>query len=179
MATVKSSSLSNKVIVSDEMAEFSLDDNGMKPVLATVIFLFLSIMVARTSISAQTPVVLDTNPAPMEAPQTLVKTSGTATARYNKFKDVTYATSSAIRLKIGDTGWGTLNAGFTSKGNGVIKPDSIMLRLFTAAKDRSFVDKPDAVVIVDGKRIFDGKAKITEARTNGVEFIHRLSSQFR
>jgi hypothetical protein len=136
---------------------------------ATLSILLLLAVVAVSSIAAQKPIVLDTNPPPMAAPRTLVKTSGSASAKYDKFKDVTYASTIPIPLKIGDSGWGSLSAGFTSKGNGVVKPDRITLHIFTAAKDRSFVDKPDAVVIVDGKKIFDGKAQITDARTNGAE----------
>jgi hypothetical protein len=120
-------------------------------------------------IAGQAPVVLETNPPPMAAPRTLVGTFGTARAAYDKFKDATYCNSETISLKIGNSGWGHLNAGFISKGNGIAKPDSITLHVFTAAKDRSYVDKPDVIVLADGITVFSGKAKITDARTNGSE----------
>lgn len=119
--------------------------------------------------SAQTTVVLDTNPPPAAAPTTVVRSSGTASARYNKFSDTTSASSEPIRLKIGEAGWGTLTAGFTSKGKEVTKPSAILLSVFTAAPDRSFVDNPNATVFADGEKLFDSQAKIRDARTNGSE----------
>lgn len=131
--------------------------------------LLMSVLLVRASINAQTPIVLNTNPPPMAPQRTSVKTSGTATAGYEKFNDITYSSSAPIALNLPDSGWGSLNAGFTSKGNGVVKPSHIVLRIFTATKDRSYVDKPDAKVFADDKKVFDGKAEIKDARTNGSE----------
>ena len=118
---------------------------------------------------AQNPVALDTGPPPAAAPRTTVKTSGTATAGYEKYRDITYAGSAPINIKLPDSGWGSISAGFTSTGNGVTKPDYIVIRFFTAAKDRSYVDRPDANLIADEKKVFEGKALIKDARTNGRE----------
>ena len=117
----------------------------------------------------QDPVKLDTNPPPMAAPRTAVKRSGTASAAYEKQRDLTFAVSAPIELKLPDSGRGWLTAGFTSKGNGASKPDYIILRLFTSAKDRAYVDKPEAIIAVDERKVFEGKATVTDARTNGNE----------
>lgn len=141
----------------------------MKKTLFICFALVFSIVCGPASIQAQSKVILNTDPPPMAAPTTAVKTSGTASAKYNKFNDTTTSNSKPISLKIGESGWGTLSAGFSSKGNGVTTPDQIVLHLFTAVKDRSFVDKPDATVFADSEKLFDGKAKISDARTNGNE----------
>ena len=133
-------------------------------------FFVIAVMVGTSVfVCAQGSVVLHTDPPPVAPVRTVIKTSGTATAEYDKYTNTTFAKSKSISLKIGQKGWGYLSAGFTSKGNGVSKPDRIILHVFTAAGDRSFVDKPDATVFADADKIFDGKAEITDARTNGTE----------
>jgi len=121
------------------------------------------------STRAQSPVALDTNPPPAAPTPNIIKRSGTASANYNKFKDTTFASSTQISLKLPNSGWGHLSAGFSCKGNGVLRPETVKLRIFTAAGDRIFVDKPDAVVVIDDRKIFEGKAEITDARTNRSE----------
>lgn len=140
----------------------------MKIAFALMISLLL-VFAADRSLRAQTPVVLDENPPPMAAPRVAVKKSGTAAAQYEKLKDITYASSASISLKLRDAGWGSLSAGFTSKGNGVVKPESVKIHIFTAAKDRAYIDQPDVIVIADGKKLFEGKASIGDARTNGAD----------
>ncbi len=135
-------------------------------VIGTFVLLVLCL---RTSLDAQSPIVLDKNPPPMAAPRASVKKSGTASAGYDKIKDLTYSASAPIALKIGDSGWGSLNATFISTGKEVTKPGRIILRLFTATKDRSHVDKPEVIVFADEKRIFEGRAEVKDARTNGLE----------
>jgi len=130
-------------------------------------FLLVLVAISGVSTGAQTPVVLDTNPPPAAPAPNIVKRFGTASANYNKYKDTTFASSTQISLKLPNSGWGHLSAGFSSKGDGVVKPELIKLHIFTAAKDRAFVDKPHAYVFADGVRLFDGVAEITDARTNG------------
>lgn len=105
----------------------------------------------------------------MAASTTDVKSYGTANAKYNKFTDTTSASTTPVSLRIGESGWGTLSAGFKSTGNQVRRPSEIVLRVFTAAPDRAFVDNPNAMAIVGGERLFENRAKITDARTNGKE----------
>lgn len=140
----------------------------MHRVISEIILLLL-IALGTSLVSAQSSVVLDTNPPPVAPAPNIVKKFGTASSNYNKFKDVTLSSSTSIALKLPNSGWGSLRASFSSKGNGVSKPESIKLHIFTAAKDRAFVDKPQAFVFADEVKLFDGLAEISDARTNGTD----------
>lgn len=126
------------------------------------------------SLSAQNPVKLDTNPPPAAGPRSVVKSHGIAKATYDELRDETYAATLPIPLSIPNSGWGDVKAGFASKGKTVTKPNQVKLNIFIAAKDRSYVDHLDSLVVVDGKELFKGKATLRDGRTNGLEIYSSL-----
>lgn len=132
-----------------------------------IVFSFL--LMATIASRSQTPIVLDTNPPPVAPTRTPVKTSGTAKAAYDKLRDITYANSAPISLKLPDGGWGSLSARFSSEGKDVQKPNRIVIHLFTAAKSRAYLDRPDVILVLGDRNVFEGKAEIVDARTNGAE----------
>lgn len=132
-----------------------------------VLSALLIVLVAASSTTFAQKVVLDTNPPPAMPQRDAVKTVGTAKADYQASIDQTFSNSRVIRVQLPDGGWGMISAGFPSKGKGVATPETITLRVFTAAKTRQYVDHTKLVVRSDAELLFEGNSELAGARTNG------------
>ena len=139
-----------------------------------LLFVLVIVIASISTLRAQDKAVLDTNPPPVAAPRTVIKVIGKAKASYNAYKNETYATSGDVYLFKSESGWGTLSFRFTSKDKAVQKPGSVVLNVFIASKDRTYVDNRKLVLSIDGKRIFDGTAKLSDGRTNGIDIYSSL-----
>lgn len=125
-------------------------------------------------VAAQGEPVLSTNPPPPAPKREIIKVLGSAQVSYDAKKDESVASSGRIKLKVGDSGWGSLNSSFNFKGKSIQRPEGIMFGIFLAANDRTFVDNRRFAILVNGEKLLEGSAELRDGRTNGREIYSTL-----
>lgn len=63
---------------------------------------------------------------------------------------------------------------FTFKGKTIQEPTEVVMSIFIATKDRTYVDDRKLVLQTDGKKLFDGVAELSDGRTNGIQIYSSL-----
>ncbi len=116
---------------------------------------------------AQDKPIVSTAPPPPAANYPVTKEAGKAKVSYNAKKDESIA-DTKNSLVYGKSLDGILiSAQFLSKGKNAVKPKSINLKIYPAAKDRTYVDDRTIKIIVGKKQVISGTSNFIRANSNG------------
>ena len=131
-----------------------------------IIFWFLIVTSVATCFAQDNPII-STAPPPPAANYPITKEIGKAKVSYNARNDESIS-ETKISLVYGKSLNGILiSAQFLSKGKKIVKPKSINLKIYPAAKDRTYVDDRTIKIIVGKKQLINGTSNFVRANSNG------------
>ncbi|MDQ3635284.1 MAG: hypothetical protein M3405_12375 [Acidobacteriota bacterium] len=111
--------------------------------------------------------VVSTNPPPPATNFLITKEIGRARVTYSKSKDESIA-STKNSLVYGKSLDGVvISAQFLSKGKKLSKPENIILRIYPAAKDRTYIDDRTIKIYTDKKEVINGTSNFIYANSDG------------
>jgi hypothetical protein len=137
--------------------------------LISLTWVFMVVLTAASVTLAQDQTVHEASPAPVAPIWKVIKVAGKAIARHEGRTNTIFVTSGPVEFFNNDRGWGQLSANFNNNGDKVLRPASVKLQVYIAAKDHELVADQRIKIVADKTGMIDQKASLIKALTKGFD----------